>query len=408
MRWVFELMKILIVYFYSGNNNPALWRIGSADTNGIFMAVTDAKTPTRFNISDLSTLGQEYPPSYPFTLNGCAHWMREPGTDNSINFNYKKGVTGPPWVEILRYRPEHTYQTPEVIATFKPTKFSYIHSFSLTENYVVVMFYPVVIDPKKYPESNFHAFELFQNNVTDTTDTFVIHRTTGDVQGPFRSAWTYAAHHMNAYESSDSEIILDLTPTPFDNLRTYLDLENMMNPPEDGSPEAELSTTHGQEIVRYKIDLKSATISTSNFPNTINSRFINTFDFPMINEAFRGKKYCYIYGVSAFAYSRTALVKKNVCDSDDDKVYFVENNYMSEMHFLPSPSARSEDDGVLFTIGHDGPKEQSYILLLDAATFTPLNKAYLPHNIPWSAHGMHFPEAAEQLLKTKKTKKTEL
>merc|ERR1712012_1194474 len=69
-----------------GNNNPALWRIGSADENGVYMAVTDAKVPTRFNISDLSTIGQEYPPSYPFTLNGCTHWMREPGTDNSIYY----------------------------------------------------------------------------------------------------------------------------------------------------------------------------------------------------------------------------------------------------------------------------------------------------------------------------------
>ena len=53
----------------------------------------------------------------------------------------------------------------------------------------------------------------------------------------------------------------------------------------------------------------------------------------------------------------------------------------------------SEDDGALITIGYDGNWQQSYLLVLDARTFTPLNTAYLPHNIPWSAHGMHFPEA---------------
>ena len=124
---------------------------------------------------------------------------------------------------------------------------------------------------------------------------------------------------MNAYESSESEIILDITPTPFENMRSYLSLQNMINPPEDESPEAEFSTTGGQEIVRYTLNLKQTSIAQSNFPNTINSKFINTFDFPMINEEYRGKKYCYLYGVSAFAYSRTALVKKNVCDSTDDK-----------------------------------------------------------------------------------------
>ena len=303
-----------------GNNNPALWRIGQ-ENDGIYLAVTDAKVPTRFNISDLSTLGQEYPPSYPFTLNGCAHWMREPGTDNSINFNFKKGFTGPPWVEVLRYKPESTYQTPEVIAKFKPSKFSYIHSFSVTENYVVFLFYPVIIDPKKYPESNFHVFELFDgSNKTDTTDIFVVNLKNGDVKGPIPSAWTYAAHHINAYENSDSEIILDLTPTPFDNMKDYLKLENMLNPPADGTKEAEISTAGNLEVTRYKIGLKTGDVTTSTFPNRINSRFINHFDFPTINEDYRGKKYCYAYGLSAFAYSRTALVKKNVCNPAEDKV----------------------------------------------------------------------------------------
>merc|ERR1719433_1683332 len=38
-------------------------------------------------------------------------------------------------------------------------------------------------------------------------------------------------------------------------------------------------------------------------------------------------------------------------------------------------------------------KNQSYFLVMDAATFTEIDRSYLPHNIPWVAHGMHFPEA---------------
>ena len=318
-----EKMKIVYKMFTgdeSGNNNPALWRIGHQD-DGIYLAVTDAKVATRFNISDLSTLGQEYPPTYPFTLNGCAHWMREPGTDNSIYFNFKKGFTGPPWVEVLRYRPESTFQTPEVIATFKPTKFSYMHSFSITEHFAVFLFYPVKIDPKRYPESNFHVFELFDgSNKTDTTDIFVVNLSNGDVKGPFPSDWVYAAHHINAYENTASEIILDMIPTPFENMREYLKLENMLNPPAEGTKEAEISTTEHFEATRYKINTDTGDVTTNTFPNTINSKFINNFDFPTINEDYRGQAYCYAYGLSAYAYSRTALVKKNVCNPEEDKV----------------------------------------------------------------------------------------
>jgi len=389
-----ELMQIFYKSFVTmdefGNNNPALWRIGP-ENDGIYLAVTDAKVATRFNISDLSTIGQEYPPAFPHTFNGCAHWMREVGTDNSINFNYKTRFTGEPWVDVLRYTPESSFQSPDVIASFNLPKFSYIHSFSITENYAVLLFYPVKIDPERFLESKFHVFELFDGeNKTDTTDIFVVNLKNGGVQGPFASPWSYSAHHINAYESSESEIVLDLCPTPFENMREYLKLENMLNPPKEVN---DVSTTGDSEITRYIINMESGEVKTSFFPNIIQNKFVNTFDFPTINEDYRGKKYCYAYGVSAFGLSRIALVKKNVCTSEDDKVLYRENHYMSEMHFLPKPGGNSEDDGVLITIGFDGTKEKSYLLFLDAKSFTPINDAHLPHNIPWSAHGMYFPEA---------------
>ena len=89
------------------------------------------------------------------------------------------------------------------------------------------------------------------------------------------------------------------------------------------------------------------------------------------------------------------MVKKNTCDPTGDKVIYIENHYTSEMSFVANPEAKAEDDGVLVTINFDGEKEQSYLLILDASTFTIIDKAYLPHNIPWSAHGMHFPEATK-------------
>ena len=104
-------------------------------------------------------------------------------------------------------------------------------------------------------------------------------------------------------------------------------------------------------------------------------------------------QYCIIYGWSAYDYSRTALVKKNTCDATKNKVIYMENHYTTEMFFMADPEGTKEDDGVLETIVFDGEKEQSYLLIIDASSFTIIDKAYLPHNIPWSAHGMHFPEA---------------
>jgi len=373
------------------NNNPALWRIGRNNVeDGIYLAVTDTPVPTRFNISDLSTIGMEYPSLWPATISGCAHWMREVGTDNSINFQRKKGLSGAPYVEVQRYRPEDDYQNPEVITTFVPKKLSTIHSFSITENFAVFFFYPVIIDTKKMFGSGFHVFELLTWIEDQPTEVYVVNLKTGSVE-ELEAKPTYSAHHANAYENGDDELIVDIAPTPYNNLRDYLSLDNMLNPPKVSKG---VSTTgEDEQFTRYRINLKSRKITDSPFANPTENRFINNFDFPTINEDYRGLPYCIVYGWSAIDYSRMALVKKNVCDSQKDKVFYIENHYSSEMHFLPNPKKRTEDDGVLVTIVFDGIKEQSYLLILDAQNFQQINKAYLPHNIPWSAHGMHFPEA---------------
>ena len=100
-----------------------------------------------------------------------------------------------------------------------------------------------------------------------------------------------------------------------------------------------------------------------------------------------------VYGVSAYDYSRTALVKKNLCDATMDKVIYIENNYNTEMYFIANPQGSEEDDGILITFVFDGIKEKSYLLVLDAKNFEEIDRSYLPYNIPNSIHGIHFPDA---------------
>ena len=60
----------------------------------------------------------------------------------------------------------------------------------------------------------------------------------------------------------------------------------MLNPPEISK-----GTTGGAEITRYHINLETSIVKDSKFPNFLNgSRYVNHFDFPTINEAYRGKE----------------------------------------------------------------------------------------------------------------------
>ena len=42
-------------------------------------------------------------------------------------------------------------QDPDVISTFIPKKHSNVHSFSITEDYAIFFFYPVIVNPKVIP-----------------------------------------------------------------------------------------------------------------------------------------------------------------------------------------------------------------------------------------------------------------
>ena len=94
---------------------------------------------------------------------------------------------------------------------------------------------------------------------------------------------------FNAYEIEDGqEIILDLSPSDPYALRDYLSLENMLNPPDFSNGTTPMA---GAEVTRYHIYLDTGSVEATTFPNLLNgSRYINAFDFPTINEAYRGKE----------------------------------------------------------------------------------------------------------------------
>ena len=72
----------------------------------IYLAVTDNPGPQRFDIDTLDTLEYLRPDSPISTSSGCAHWMREPGTDNSITMMGKTGIFSSD-VEVQRFTPDN-------------------------------------------------------------------------------------------------------------------------------------------------------------------------------------------------------------------------------------------------------------------------------------------------------------
>ena len=57
---------------------------------------------------------------------------------------------------------------------------------------------------------------------------------------------------------------------------------------------------------------------------------------------------------------------------------------------MPSPRARREDDGVALSVVLDTRRRRSFLLVLDARSFTEVARAEVPHHIPFGFHGELF------------------
>jgi carotenoid cleavage dioxygenase-like enzyme len=72
-------------------------------------------------------------------------------------------------------------------------------------------------------------------------------------------------------------------------------------------------------------------------------------------------------------------------------VWYRERHMPTEPVFVPRPGAVAEDDGVVLATVLDGDANESYLIVLDAATMLPIAEVRLAdrrgHVVPFSIHG---------------------
>ena len=159
-----------------------------------------------------------------------------------------------------------------------------------------------------------------------------------------------------------------------------------------------LSNTANPSIRRYTLNLNTGkTVSEKDFSRKgEDGLWYNTSLLPRINDKYRGKNYCYVYletaanAGSSLDYADMALVKKDVCTDAPLKVWHVDFHYPSEPQFVPNPASTSEDDGVLLSTVLDGKAKKSYLLVLDAKSFTEVSRVYIPSIQPTGLHGQYY------------------
>ena len=317
-----------------------------------------------------------------------AHPLPEQGTTNRFTFvssvSLIPGVKG----KISLVRIVNVYKR-HIVAQWSVDKVPYMHSFSVTNNYVIFFaspFYVNTIKMIKYAEpiDSLDWFEAEDANV------YVVNIKTGHVT-TIKTENVFAMHHVNAFEEDDKNIVVDISSYPSPAFVKNLKIEVLRDPIRRNQFDAHAL------LKRYRIDLETRSMRMETFESSVDIPSAAYIDMPTLNENYRYKSYCKVYGIvlkkDNITLSKISLAKKDLCGNiETDAEWFEEGHYPVEAWFVASPGGKEEDDGYLLVPILNGFKNKTYIAIIDAQTMKTVNRAYLPTVVPFSLHGRFFEE----------------
>jgi carotenoid cleavage dioxygenase-like enzyme len=266
---------------------------------------------------------------------------------------------------------------PRVFAEYQTRLPSYVHSFGLTGNYVILILSPLKVNPLKLRFGNRPYYDCYHWHDRHSTKIVVLSRQDGHVVKEVEIEKAFVFHFVNCFEE-DNQLVVDYCG--YNNAerinRLYLDDLKKRGP-------GPLSIRATLKRTRLNLD--------TNEVNTTDSGII--FEMPTINYRYYNTyEYQYVYGLSNHAGTQqieNALVKVDMSDFSTTE-WYEPNMYPQEGIFVPNPDSLSEDDGVILTIVLDTEKEDSFLLVLNASDLTELARAYIGHIVPFGFHGAFY------------------
>lgn len=271
------------------------------------------------------------------------------------------------------------WQPPQRIAAVPVSKPAYMHSFGMTENYIVLAEFPLVVNPLHLLLWLKPYIENFRWEPQRGTPFWVINRHNGELVGRYDSDPFFAFHHINAFEQN-GDLVLDLAAYPDADIVTAYYLHRLAD------KNLELP---GGELRRYRIPLKgqSATFETISKGNLE----LPHFDYAGYN---MDGSYRYVYAVSINPAQRhgfyNQLLKVDI-QTGREWIWHEPDCYPGEPIFVPAPGRKAEDDGVILSVVLDVPRQSSFLLILDAASYAEIGRAEIPHPVLFGYHGAYFP-----------------
>lgn len=353
---------------------PVLGRIPNANVSierlaGQFQAHTELPMPVRFHKRTLRTLGIDG--TLPTGRMSTAHPHHDPRTGE--RFSYELDLVPPSGLRVLSERRGRRRE----LAFIPQDRPGYLHSFGLTDRYVVLHTQPWEFDlgrflgPDRGPIAKAFVWDGSRPSLVILVD-----RRRGGVAGTFELEPSFVFHHINAFDDGD-RVVIDVCAHRDSSVVDAMYLKNIRRRGArvpQASPRR-LTVKPGRSRVGQR-DLADGNFE---LPRT---------DYAAVN----GRRYRYAYGVGlrrpregGFIDRITKLDTKR----GERRHWHERGAYPGEAVFVRRPRGRREDDGVLLSVVLDGARRTSYLLVLDARDMSEIARAAVPHHIPFGFHGLH-------------------
>jgi beta,beta-carotene 9',10'-dioxygenase len=264
------------------------------------------------------------------------------------------------------------------LAKLKASDPAYMHSFGLTDRYVILFEQPLVVNPLKLALSKKPLIENYEWKPERGTRFLVVDRKDGSLRASVEAEAFFTFHHVNAFEEG-GELVVDLVgyddPSIIDAL--YLD-----------ALRADAATASPGNLRRYRLPLDGGQARREDLSDL-------RLELPRI--AYRrcnGVAYRYMYAAGESAPATfDSLLKVDVGDGSAAS-WREEGCFPGEPVFVERPGADAEDDGVVLSVVLDTRAGRSFLLVLDAASFEEVARAEAPHHVPFGFHGQFAREEA--------------
>jgi beta,beta-carotene 9',10'-dioxygenase len=346
------------------NANVNIARLGER-----YVAMTETPLPVQFDPDTLKAASVR-----PYVAPGqlsTAHPHADRASGAMLNYAAKLGPRSSyRFYEVPAAPTGQQPAKPRVIGSLPVTEPAYMHSFGLTERFLVLAEFPLVVNPLALALSGRPYIENYRWKPERGTRFALVDRSSGEAITGFQADACFAFHHVNAFEQGD-EVVVDACVYDDAQIVEDLYLERLRA----GKP---ISTA---ALTRFRLRRGDRSVARERLGD-------GDLELPRINyRACNEHPYRYVWGNAAGDSGWLDHIVK-VDTHDGSRLSFSEPGcYPGEPVFVARPGAEREDDGVLLSVVLDARAQRSMLLVLDAADLSELARAQVPHHVPFSFHG---------------------